>query len=119
MQRRATIEAMILKLSEFAITYPTVEKDDFCSAYPKCPGDPNAKERYENYCAYLFNTIGAVWDFCGKDPLKVKEILHVEELIKRHWRCWDGDKGNYGYDDPFRLYVLSTIDDLKKRGEIR
>ena len=118
-QRRAAIEAMILKLSEFAMHYPTVEKDDFCSAYPKCPGDANGKERYENYCSYMFNTIGAVWDFCEKDAAKVKDMLHVEELIKRHWRCWDGDKGNLGYDDPFRAYIQSIIDDLKRRKEIQ
>jgi len=118
-QRRAAIEAMILKLSEFAMAYPTVEKDDYCSAYPKCPGDPNGKERYENYCTYVFNTVAAVWDFVGKDAAKVKEMLHVEELIKRHWRCWDGDKGNLGYDDAFRHYIHSLIDDLKRRGEIQ
>lgn len=117
-QRLAIVESMILKLSEFAIQYPTVEKDDYCAAYPKCVGDVNGKERYENYCSYLFNTIGAVFEYCGNDPEKVKGMFHVEEMIKRHWRCWDGDKGNLGYDQPFRSYIQSIIDDLKRRREI-
>lgn len=117
-QRLAVVEAMILKLSEFAIQYPIVEKDDYCASYPKCVGDPNGKERYENYCAYLFNTIGAVFEFCDRDPAKVKDMFHVEEMVKRHWRCWDGDKENLGYDQPFRAYIQSVIDDLRRRKEI-
>lgn len=118
-QRRAAVEAMILKLSEFAMEYPTLEKDAYCATYPNCPGDPNGKERYENYCTYVFNAIRAVWEFAGRDPEKVKEILHVEEPIQRHWRYWHNDEGNLGYDDPFRAYIHSVIDDLKRRGKIQ
>lgn len=116
--RRTSIEAMILKLSEYAMQWPTVEKDDYCKAYPGCPGDSNGKERYENYCSYLFNTLNAIFDFCDQDAAKVKEMFGVEEMVKRHWRCWDGDKGNLSYDQKFRAYVHSVIDDLKRRKEI-
>lgn len=118
-QRRATIEAMVLKLSEFAMMWPTVEKDDYCKSYPSCTGDPNGKERYENYCTYLFNTMNALFEFCGEDGAKVKEMFGVEEMVKRHWRCWDGDKGNLSYEQPFRAFIQGVIDDLRRRGEIK
>jgi hypothetical protein len=117
-QRRTALEAMMLKLSEFAMQWPTVEKDDYCKSYPACTGDPNGKERYENYCAYLFNTMNALFEFCGQDGTKVKEMFGVEEMVKRHWRCWDGDKGNLTYEQPFRAFIQSVIDDLKRRREI-
>ena len=117
--RRALIEAMVLKLSEFAIAYPTLEKDAYCDAYPNCPGDPNGKERYESYCVYVFNTLGAAFDFCGGDKKKMSEFIGVEELVRRHHRCWLADRDNLGHDEPFRQYIHGVIDDLKKRGEIK
>jgi hypothetical protein len=117
-QRREALETMILKLTEFAIEHPTFEKDSYCSAYPKCPGDENGRERYENYCTYVFNVVNAVWNFCDRDPQKVKEFLHVEELIKRHWRCWKKDDGNLGYEQDYLNYINVMIDELRRRKEI-
>ncbi len=119
MMRKASIETMVLKLSEFAMTYPTLEKDAFCEAYPDCPGDPNAKERYENYCVYVFNTLATAFDFVGEDGKKLSEFIGAEELIRRHWRCWQGDRDNLNHDDKFRQYVHATIDELRKKGEIK
>ena len=118
-QRRTMIEAMVLKLTEFAITYPTLEKDAYCEAYPSCPGDPNGKERYENYCVYVFNTLAAAFAFCGGDKKKINEFIGVEELVRRHHRCWLADRDNLGHDEPFRQYIHGVIDDLKKRGDIK
>src|SRR5688500_10793517 len=41
-QRVAALEAMILKLSELAVIYPTLEKDEYCLKYPNV-GDANGK----------------------------------------------------------------------------
>jgi hypothetical protein len=113
------LEAMILKLSEFAIKYPALERDAYCETYPKCPGDPNGKERYESYCVYVFNTLGAIWDFCGGDKQKINEFVGAEELIRRHHRCWQADRDNLGHAEPFQQYIHSVIDDLKRRREIK
>ncbi len=108
---------MILKLSEFAIQYPTLEKDSYCQAYPTCPGDPNGRERYENYCVYVFNMLSAVWDYCNGDAKKVASLVGAEELIRRHYRCWKADADNLSHDEPFQQYVQSTINELRKQGK--
>ncbi|KAJ3060727.1 hypothetical protein HK102_009378, partial [Quaeritorhiza haematococci] len=86
-QRWSTIEANILKLTEFAIEYPTLEKDSYCSSYPNCVGDPNGKERYENYCVYVFNTLSSVFEYCGaekrgKADMRRKAILIEAGCVK-------------------------------------
>jgi hypothetical protein len=118
-QRAVAIEAMILKLSDFAIEYPTLEKDSYCQAYPACPGDPNGKERYESYCVYVFNMLSATWDFCKGDAKKIASIVGAEELIRRHYRCWQADPDNLAHNEPFPQYVQSVINDLRKAGKIQ
>jgi len=118
-QRRSAIEAMVLKLSEFAIQYPLLEKDDVCAAYPNIKGDERCKERYENYCVYVFNTLAAAFDFCGGDRKKISEFICAEELIRRHHLCWQADRDNLDHDESFQQYIHSVVDDLRKRGEIK
>lgn len=118
-QRWSAIEARILKLSEFAIQYPTLEKDSYCQAYPNCPGNANGKERYENYCVYVFNVLSSVFDYCEGDTEKVESLVVAEELVRRHYRCWRDDVDNLSHDEPFQQYVQSIINDLRKRGKIQ
>lgn len=118
-QRKASLEAMILKMSEFAMQWPTLEKEAYCSAYPKCPGDENGRERYENYCVYVFNVLGAVFEFCKGNKNEIAAFTSAEELILRHYRCWKADIYNLEHDEPFVQYVESVINDLRKKGKIQ
>jgi hypothetical protein len=106
-------------LTEFAIQYPTLEKDSFCDAYPNVPGDQNGKARYENYCVYVFNALAAVYGFCDGDLAKIRTRIVDKELIRRHHRCWLEDYDNLDHDPAFRQYVQSVIDDLKREGKIK
>ncbi len=119
-QRRAALEAMILKMNEMAVEHGTLERDDYCEQYPNVPGDKsNGKARYESYVCYVFNVIGAVWDFCGKEAAKTKAFIHVEELVRRHWRCWEADQDNLDMEPEFLAFIRSVKDDLIKRGKIK
>lgn len=118
-QKRAAIDGMILKMIEFSMQYPTLEKREFCHAYPKTPGDANGRERYENYCCFVFNTLVAIWSFCDKDAKKVAEIIHLEEILHNHHPWWKEDRENYGYHPEFRQFINTAIDLMREKEKIK
>jgi hypothetical protein len=118
-QQLATLEAMFLKMNELAVVYPTLEKDKYCLAYPNLPGDENGKARYEAYVCYVFNVLEAYWEYCGRSPERIMEMIDVEELVQRHWRCWEADPANESTDPTFRSFIVAVKRDLQKRGKIQ
>ena len=116
--RRLAIDEMILKLIEFSIEHPHLEQDSYAASYPKCPETPkNGKERYENFCCFVFNVIESIFYHCDGDEKTMDRILHVEELIRRHCTWWSAQPDNVdGYrDDKFRAYVHKICDKVKPR----
>ena len=116
-QQRAYLDALVLKMIEIIIEHPHLEKDSFCQSYPNII-NPDAKERYEAYCCFVFNTLMAAFSHFGQDGQKLTEYLHVDEIIKKHHIWWLLDIENQAYDRPFRQYIQIVIDRLKKAREI-
>jgi hypothetical protein len=119
LQQRAFLDGMMLKMLEFLMEYPHLEKDDFCQKYPAVPGDQNAKERYECFCCFVFNYLMMAFNHFEKDGKKVREYIHIEETLRKHHKWWQHDKDNLYYDDPFRQFIQTIIDELRKKGEIQ
>ena len=118
-QNRATIDGLVIKMIELALTYPYLEKEEFCHAYPNGKGHPHCKERYDNYCCFVFNTLMSIFKHFGEEGKMVGEYIHIEEIMALHYQWWNRDKQNLEYDEPFRQYIQSVIDQLRKKGVIK
>jgi len=119
MQQRAFLDATLLKMLEFLMQYPHLEKDDFCQSYPDVKGHANGKERYEAYCIFVFNLLMAAFKHFDQDAVKLGEYIGIEEIVRCHYKWWQHDRENLGYDDPFRHCIQAVIDKLRKEGKIK
>lgn len=117
-QRQTHIDNLILKMLEFLMEHPHLEKDDFCQSYPTMAGHPNGKERYEAYCIFVFNVLMQAFKHFDGDPKKLGDYIGLEEIVRCHHKWWLHDKENLGYDEPFRQCIQSVIDKLRKEGRI-
>jgi hypothetical protein len=107
-----------MRLIELAIEYPFLESDEFCSQWPSSNRDKQDGMRYENFCCHVFNLVQQCFEFCRGDELKMKPILHPDELIWRHRLWWQNDEENQrGYPVEFRQYVAGRIRALTKEKE--
>jgi hypothetical protein len=104
-QQSAHIQGLVLKMIEICIEHPHLEKKDFCHSYPNCSGHPNGKERYESYCCFVFNVLMTIFKHFEQDAQKTRDYIHVEELVRLHYKWWFADKDNLEYDEPFRQFI--------------
>ncbi len=118
-QQRTYIDSMVLKMIEFLIQHPHLEKDDFCQKYPDVPGHENGKERYEAYCCFVFNMLQSAFNHFDQESNKLAEYIHLDEIIRCHYRWWLHDKENLEYDGPFRRCIQDVIDRLRKERKIQ
>jgi hypothetical protein len=101
---------MLNKAIELAMTYPHLEQDSYCSAWPEPPGDGDQRERYDNYCCFVFNIIEQAWSLEKKRPKRVEMLVPVREHAWRHHRWWNTEDANEsGYDLDFVRYVDDVI----------
>lgn len=114
LQRLTFVDASLLRIAEIAIEYPYLDNDTFCADYPDI-SDKESKERYENFCVIVFNTMNVAFDVCKGEHSEILKIFPIEEMIRRHYRWWQSDRDNLQYDVPFRRYIQTTIDDLMRR----
>jgi hypothetical protein len=125
-QRRVAIDGLVQKIIELSMEYPYLERNSYCAAWTKDAADDDDRARYENYCCLVFNTLENAWELCWpwfwskeKRHKKIRNIFHVDELICRHHRWWDGDNDNIdGYADGFREYVRFVIDKCRRENRI-
>lgn len=110
------VYGQVQKMIEFAISYPYLEDDAFCSNWPAIPldGDPDKEkekvQRYENYCCHVFNTLSAVYSLCMKHHLKMTDYLYPKEVVDRHKKWWNTDELNRkGYPPEFRRFVTDIL----------
>jgi len=118
-QDRNTLDGLILRMIEFAMEYPYLERDGFPSSYPNCLGHQHCKERYETYCCFVFNTLQFMFNHFDGNRQAIESYYHIRETIRLHHVWWKHDRENLEYDEPFRQYIQSIIDELRKRGEIQ
>jgi len=114
-RQNAGIESMLNKAIELSMMYPHVERDDYCAAWPEPPGDGDQRERYDNYCCFLFNMLEGAWRLKGR-PKLVAELVPVEEYAWRHRAWWSSDAyaNANGYSPGFRSFIKKILDDIKR-----
>lgn len=117
-QQRTNIESALNKSIELAIAYPHLEQDSYCSAWPSPPGDQEQRERYDNYCCFVFNTIERAWLLEKRCPTATAALVPVRESAWRHRRWWSSeDENDAGYHPDFVKYLDDiVIEEYKKRG---
>lgn len=104
----------ILEINRLAMQYPYLEDNAFCDSWFSNRHSQDEKyQRYDNYCCIVFNLIEQMWKFYNGDNDKIKNMLTVSELAKRHkgWWKFPSDLGEniYGYDYEFSLYLESQL----------
>ncbi|HTU88738.1 MAG TPA: hypothetical protein VMF69_01455 [Gemmataceae bacterium] len=117
-QQRATLVGLIIKMIDLSMEYPYLEKKDFCDSYPNISGHQHSKERYENFCCFVFNTLMIGFKHFNCEGKKLEEYLHVREIVLLHHKWWQMDRENLEYDQPFQDYIRSVIDRLRKENKI-
>lgn len=117
-QDRLMLQSLQNKAIELSMQYPHLERDSFCKDWPAPQGaTDDDKERYDNYCCYLFNMLEQAWLVAGKKADKVPKLVAVREFTGQHHRWWELDLKNlHNYDADFVNYVNSVITELKKNG---
>jgi hypothetical protein len=118
-QERAAIDNMLVKMLEFLMAHPHLEKESYCQKYPALPGDENGKERYEVYCIFVFNFLLRAFRHFENDPKQLGEYIGLEEIISCHHLWWHHDKHNLGYDEPFRRCIQAVYDQMRKDGKLK
>jgi hypothetical protein len=118
-QQRAFIDSLVIKMIEISMEYPYLEREEFCNTYPNCSGHPHSKERYENFCIFVFNLLMMIYRHFEGDRKRIGEYIHVEELVRLHCTWWLADRENLEYDEPFRQYIHAVVDKLKREGKIK
>lgn len=117
--RRAIREGNI-RLLEWAMEYPFLESDKFCSSWPDTGKSEDDNSRYENYCCHVFNQIHHAWELHGSDERKMRPTLYPEELVARHRIWWETDEINQkAYEVEFQQFIASIfrrLDQEKKDG---
>jgi len=121
---RLTVSAMINTSIELAMQYPHVESDDNCKKWPNPSAEDTPKEfqekkeRYDNYCCFVFNMIHTAWVLAKKQEAKIDEMLAFREYVMRHVCWWQNEVANlHFYAQDFRLFIQAIIDDLKRKGQ--
>ena len=123
-QNRAAVGAMLNKAIELAMQYPHLERDAYCKAWPEPDGEKTAqsyqddKDRYDNYCCFIFNMIHTAWVLANGKPHKIDEMLTFREYVMRHCCWWVKEDSNvHFFEQEFRNFIGSIIDDLKRKGQ--
>jgi len=123
-QNRAAVGAMLNKAIELAMLYPHLERDEYCKTWPEPPGEKasqpyqDEKDRYDNYCCFIFNMIHTAWVLAKGKQHKIDEMLTFREYIMRHCCWWNKEDANtHFFEQEFRSFIQSVIDDLKRKGQ--
>jgi hypothetical protein len=121
-QDRTTVQAMMNKTIELAMQYPHLERDDYCNSWPNpqgavgTPPYQDDRDRYDNYCCFVFNMIHTAWVLAGKKPCKIEEMLSFREYVLRHRCWWEKEDGNvHFYEQEFRNFINTIIDEDKRK----
>jgi len=119
-QDRAALRSLQNKAIELAMQYPHLERESFCKNWPPATATEDEKERYDNYCCFVFNMIAQAWRVTGKKAKKVPGLVAVREFVTQHHTWWDkeGKKNLNYYDQDYVDYISSVINDLKKSSGI-
>lgn len=112
---RQSLTEEITKIIDIGMEYPFVEDDEICDKWPEWKRSADDRMRYENFCCYIFNVMEHVWEYCDGAELKIRMILHVEELIWRH-RCWwqNEPENKKAYRLGFQKFVERVISKRNK-----
>lgn len=118
---RENLRNSIDKMIEISMDYPYVEQVKFCAAYPDCDDDrdPYSKDRYENFCIFVFNSLTRIYEYCGHNTFRMKQFIFFEEILCLHYAWWEHDANNVGYSKLFREFVDTQIDKMRKAGRIK
>lgn len=112
---RRTLRESNIRMLEWAIEYPFLESEQFCSQWPNSDRCEDDRMRYENYCCHVFNLLQHCWEFSKGDHAKMKHILYPDELIWAHRAWWRRDDVNQdAYPVAFRQYVAERIRTMEK-----
>lgn len=118
-KEKELIDAQWLKMIELTIQYPTLEKKAYISTYPECSGDANGKERYENYCIFVYNLLGRIFKYYDGDRKEIEARYHIKEILLSHCAWWNHDPENLEYDEKFRAYIQTILDEARKAGKLK
>jgi len=118
-QERAAIDSLLVKMLEFLMAHPHLEKESFCQKYPALPGDENGKERYEVFCIFVFNFLLRAFKHFENDPVNLADYIGLEEIVLSHHKWWHHDKNNFGYDPPFRKCIQAVYDEMRREEKIK
>ena len=125
-QRHLSLDQVQNKLIELALQYPHLERNDYCDGWPHKPPDPVTKEwledreRYDNYCCFVFNMIHQNWLLASKKPENIEDLLSIKEYILRHYCWWEEEDENiHFYESDFCSFVDGVIREMRKAGQIK
>ncbi len=117
-ERARDIHSRIETLIGMTMQYPVVEFESTCSKWPNADLSEEDRVRYENYCCFVFNLIGAVWNHCKRSPQCARNMLHIDELIWKHRVWWNADPENAkAYECEFNKFVKQVIEAQEREGK--
>jgi hypothetical protein len=125
-QRRLSLDQVQNKLIELALQYPHLERNDYCDGWPHKQPDPMTKEwleereRYDNFCCFVFNMIHQNWLLASKKAHKIEDMLSIKEYILRHYCWWEEEDENINfYESDFCTFVDGIIREFRREGKIK
>lgn len=108
---RQVLHDRITHLLDIGIEHPYLEDTKWCSAYHPSIGEAEKRVRYELYCCAVFNVLQDVRNFANGNRKKIRDFMHVDEIVLMHSAWWRSDPENIkGYDIGFRDFVQSILE---------
>jgi hypothetical protein len=99
-----------MQIKSFAIQYPYLESQDFIKKYKSHEINPDEQKiRYGIYCSFIFNTLQRICIYFKYDKIKIRQFIHIQEIVSQHQNWWKNPSGMYqnkeGYEDEFKSMV--------------
>jgi hypothetical protein len=112
--KRDQFDRQLHEIIAISIQYPYLENIDFCQRWdPQLVNTDERYQRYELYCALIFNFLELVARYYNYNKNRIIKILDIEGWIRIHEYCWKKPsiphENTDGYDSEFKKFVTSVI----------
>jgi len=117
LNRKKEYERFDLQLQNilsYSIEYPYLENRKFTESWiPSLVNNDEKYQRYENYCAMIFNFLSQICTWKKYKSKKIEKYIDIRNWLRIHEKCWKNPSFRYEntdvYDIKFSNLVKSYI----------
>jgi len=113
LNRRKEYERFDLQLQNilaYSVEYPYLENRKFTENWePSLVNTDEKYQRYENYCAMVFNFLSQICTWKKYNQKKIEKFIDIRNWLRIHEKCWKNPSLAYENTDVYGVKFTNLV----------